>query len=142
MSKKDRNVLDLLAPERQQEIRVEALASQVMETLTEARESGLTVSDLIAKIQGHEFWSDMAEIAVSDLFPVERVRRTRRPAIDPAIAGKVLAHIKKKPGLRFSEIAEACAIDKDTARRAMTALKKAGSVTVEGEKRSATYAAA
>lgn len=145
------NILDLLPPERRQEILAEALYGQMAELYRSNPDA--TVGDLIGALTEHDFWDSIKDMKFASIFmlkshekpaqasqPGQRRRRSGRLADD--LIQRVYQFIQTHPGMRVEQIRDNMPSENDhDLKRAISHLREEGKVLKQGERRSTTYSA-
>jgi hypothetical protein len=141
------NLLELLPPERRQEIIAEALESHIQELVLSNANS--TLGDFIKTVVQHDYWDQLKDLRVGQILSprgreAERGGggRERSARITPADVQKVKGYIEKNPGQSAGQIQKGLTnIDGSIVSRALAKLRAEKQVKTQGEKRSMTYSA-
>jgi hypothetical protein len=146
------NILDLLPPQRRQEILAEALSGQIADLYRSSPDA--TVGELIDILTQHDFWESIKDMKFASLFtlksqekpvqagqPTQRRRRSGKLADD--LIQRVYQFIQTHPGLRVEQIRANLPEENDQEiKRAIFQLREDGKVQKQGERRSTTYSVA
>ena len=132
------DVLELLSPERRQEILVEAMGARVRGMLLRGR--GATLGNLVEGLRKDPHWSMLQALPVGDVLGDNVIRPRARLTED--VLERIVEVVKTSPGLRSEQIQAELDLPRPLVKAGLSKLRVTKRVKTTGHRRSTTYRSA